>query len=259
MVRQLNRLGFYTEGSCDGHERGNPSIGFSKEVNLDTVMEVLLAAGIPYIFARNRFLKLRIQRKLLLDITEKLSYIQKDSLEKGIEFIRKQLFFKRLEELLSIEGESGNEAEVRRFVMEELRQHVDYLTVDQTGNILAQKTYGTGHGPTLLLNAHLDTVERIEPSRTIVKNGSIWSSDQGILGADDRAGVAVILELARRLQSPGFNGKVKYIFTVEEEMGLIGARSVDETFLWDVNVYKEILKKIRALALKYKVVQFIKM
>ncbi|MBO0960062.1 M20/M25/M40 family metallo-hydrolase [Neobacillus sp. MM2021_6] len=235
MVRQLNRLGFFTEGSCDGHNRRNPTIGFIRQVNVEAVMELLLAVGIPHIFKRNRFLNLRIQRNLLLDITENLSYIQKDWLEKGIEFIRKQFFFKRLEELLSIEGESGNETEIRQVVKEALCHHVDYVTVDQAGNILAQKTYGTGHGPTLLLNAHLDTVERIEPGRTIVKNGSIWSSDKGILGADDRAGVAVMLELARRLQPTSFNGKIKFIFTVEEEIGLMGARSIDETFLWDVD------------------------
>jgi tripeptide aminopeptidase len=137
-----------------------------------------------------------------------------------------------LEQLLSIAGESGDEGNVRQFVMQQLRHHVDYMTVDHTGNILAQKTYGNGNGPTILLNAHLDTVDRIETGRNIVKNGAIWSSDKGILGADDRAGVAVILELAQRLHYLGFNGKVKFIFTVEEEIGLIGAKSIDEYFLW---------------------------
>ena len=33
-------------------------------------------------------------------------------------------------------------------------------------------------------------------------------------------------------QSPTFFGKIKFIFTVEEEVGLVGARNVDETFLW---------------------------
>ena len=50
-----------------------------------------------------------------------------------------------------------------------------------------------------------------------------------ILGADDRAGVAVLLNLAETLyQSPTFSGRIKFIFTVEEEVGLVGARNVDE-------------------------------
>jgi tripeptide aminopeptidase len=235
LVRQLNRLGFITNGSCDGHERRSPSILFTNEVDLEKVIAVLLASGVPRIFTRNRRLSLNIQGKLLLDITEKLSCIQKEWLEEGIEFIRKQFFYLQLEHLLSIPGESGNEAGIRRFVIEKLRHFVDYMTIDPSGNLLAKKTYGTGHGPTILLNAHLDTVDWIQPDRTIVKNGPIWSSDRGILGADDRAGVAVLLETAQRLQSPGFNGRVKFIFTVEEEIGLIGARRVNETFLWDVD------------------------
>lgn len=235
IVRQLNRLGYYTAGSCDGHDRRHPSIGFIKEVNVEEVMEILRVAGVPQIFERRRFLQLRIPRTQLLDVTEKLACIQTEWLDRGIEFIRKQFFLQRLQQLLSIPGESGNEDRIRKAVMDQLRHHVDRLTVDSAGNILAIKIYGSGHGPTILLNAHLDTAARIESGRTIVKNGPIWCSDKGILGADDRAGVAVILELAQRMQSLEFNGKVKFIFTVEEEIGLIGASSVDETFLWNVD------------------------
>lgn len=235
LVRQLNRLGFFTTSSCDGHERRSPSLGFTPEVNLGKVTEVLLAAGVPRIHTRNRVLALNISRRLLPDITENLAVIQQDWIQKGIEFIRKQFFLSQLEKLLSIPGESGNEGKVRQYIMGKLRNLVDYLTVGSSGNLLAQKTYGTGHGPTILLNAHMDTVDRIEDDRIIMKNGAIWTSDQGILGADDRAGVAVILEVAQRLQSSGFNGRVKFVFTVEEEIGLIGARSVDKTFLWDVD------------------------
>lgn len=235
IVRQLNRLGFYTNMSCDGHERRKPLLGFIKEVDLEMVAEVLLAAGVPRIHRRNREIKLSISRLSLLDIAEKLTYIRKEWLERGSEYIRKQLFFIQLEQLLSIPGESGNEDKVRQFVMEQMKHYVDFMAVDHTGNILAQKKFGTGYGPTILLNAHLDTVERIEEGRRIVKDGAIWSSDKGILGADDRAGIAVVLELAQRLNASDFNGIVKFIFTVEEEIGLIGASSVDEYFFWDVD------------------------
>ncbi|WHY69575.1 M20/M25/M40 family metallo-hydrolase [Neobacillus sp. SuZ13] len=235
IVRQLNRLGFYTNMSCDGHERRNPRLGFIDNVDVKMVTEIFLAVGVPRISLRNRGVTLSISRPALLDIAEKLSYLPKEWLEHGSEYIRKQLFLIQLEQLLSIPGESGNEENVRQFVMKQLKNLVDLITVDHTGNILAQKKYGTGHGPTILLNAHLDTVERIEKGRKIVKDGSNWSSDKGILGADDRAGIAVVLEAAKRLYTSDFNGKVKFIFTVEEEIGLIGARSVDEYFLWDVD------------------------
>jgi tripeptide aminopeptidase len=236
IVRQLNRLGFYTNISCDGHGIGNTLLGFIREVDINKVTELLLAAGVPRVTSRNnREIRLSISRPKLLDVAETLAHIEKEWLDRGADFMRKQLFFNRIEQLLSIPGESGNEEDIRQFVMEQLEHRVDYMTVDHAGNILAQKRYGSGTGPTILLNAHLDTVDAIVEGRSIVKNGDVWSSDQGILGADDRAGVAVLLELAQRLQSPGFNGTVKYIFTVEEESGLVGARSVDETFLWGVD------------------------
>src|SRR5579875_1989532 len=162
IVRQLNRLGFYTDYSCDGHERGLPFLGFTKEVNLEKVTEILLAAGIPRIRPRNKGISLHLSRTLLPDIAEKLANVRKEWLKYDSEYIRKQLFFVQLEQLLSIPGESGNEENVRQFVMEQLKHHVDFLTVDHAGNILAQKTVGIGNGPTILLNAHLDTVERIE-------------------------------------------------------------------------------------------------
>ena len=69
-----------------------------------------------------------------------------------------------------------------------------------------------------------------------MKDGKIWSGSDGILGADDRAGVAVVLKLAQYLYTQSiFNGKVKFIFTVEEEIGLLGAKNVDEHFLWGID------------------------
>lgn len=140
-----------------------------------------------------------------------------------------------VEELLAIPGESGNENRVRQIVLEKLTPLVDYISMDRHGNLLAEKTYRNGHGPTILLNAHLDIAFELERGRTIIKDHGIWTSSAGILGADDRAGIAVILQTADNLLHSSFSGKVKYIFTVEEECGLVGARHVDDYFLWDVD------------------------
>ncbi|WP_413299795.1 M20/M25/M40 family metallo-hydrolase [Bacillus sp. 1P10SD] len=121
---------------------------------------------------------------------------------------------------------------MREFVIDKLTPFVDHITVDRAGNVLAEKTYRGGHGPTILLNAHLDTVYELEEDRKILKNGTIWFSSKGILGADDRAGVAIILHLAEHLYHSSLSGKVKIIFSVEEECGLVGARQVDDYFLW---------------------------
>ncbi|PLR71050.1 hypothetical protein [Bacillus sp. UMB0728] len=71
------------------------------------------------------------------------------------EEIAKLLFLDQHEELLNIDGESGLEKNVREHVMEILTPLVDHVTVDSKDNILAQKKYQGGHGPVILLNAHL--------------------------------------------------------------------------------------------------------
>ena len=241
IVRQLNRLHLKTVASCDGHGRGRSGhIIFSPEdVDLELV-EHLLGLELPRVrrHERGNSITFTLGQRCAehLDLAETLSKIHIEWLERGMDYIKQQLFNETLEELLMVPGASGAEGPIRKLVMEKLAPHVDRMTVDHYGNILAEKTYGRGNGPTILLNAHLDVVEELVENREIVKDNGVWSSSEGILGADDRAGVAVLLEVAKSLrQARGFSGKVKYIFTVEEEIGLIGARNVAEYFLWDVD------------------------
>jgi tripeptide aminopeptidase len=236
IVRQLNRLGLYTCGSCDGNNRGIAHVYMNNEKDVATVVELLHALGVMQFGVPeregNRRIGLPLKQGELLNVAEKLRHIQESWLGKGIEFIKEQMFYVLLEELLSVSGASGNEGKIREVVKQKLAPHVDFITVDRYGNLLAEKTYRNGHGPTLLLNAHLDTVEEFEANRKILKENGIWSSSEGILGADDRAGIAVLLNIAEYLKNSAFNGKVKFIFTVQEEWGLVGATNVDEYFLW---------------------------
>jgi tripeptide aminopeptidase len=236
IVRQLNRLGLYTCGSCDGNNRGIAHVYMNNEKDVATVVEVFHALGFKRVGlserGRSRKILIPLKREELLNAAEKLRNIQKSWLGKGMEFIKEQLFYCLLEELLSVSGASGNEGRICEVVKQKLAPLVDFITVDRYGNLLAEKTYRSGQGPTILLNAHLDTVEEFEANCKILKEHGIWSSSEGILGADDRAGIAVLLNMAEYLKSSSFNGKVKFIFTVQEEWGLVGATNVDEYFLW---------------------------
>jgi tripeptide aminopeptidase len=215
IVRQLNRLGYYTNGSCDGHgsNRGYVSI-VKNERDIENLVQLFLALGLKRVQYREQRIGYQfpflLNREELLDLAEKMSFVEAEWLELGFESIKKNLFFHSVEELLSIHGASGNEGLVRDYVKENLAPFVDYMTVDRNGNVLAEKTYKSGNGPTILLNAHLDIVEELVETRKLVKDQGVWSSSQGILGADDRAGVAVLLHLAETLfRSPTFAGKVK--------------------------------------------------
>ncbi|MGN7177553.1 M20/M25/M40 family metallo-hydrolase [Cytobacillus firmus] len=235
LVRQLNRLKLFTMGSCDGNGIRYASIQFLHGISMDKVAKLFSIISDKKVRVRNQRLILPHSREELLELAEKALNIDEAILELETEEIEKQLFFDQLEELLNINGESGNEGEIRKHAERILAPLVDHLTFDSKGNILAQKRYRGGNGPTILLNAHLDTVVPIDPGRIIVKEKNIWTSSSGILGADDRAGVAVLLQMAKNLEKSSFRGTVKFILTVEEEIGLVGAQHVDEHFLWDVD------------------------
>lgn len=235
IVRQLNRLGLSTTSCCDGHEKKLPVISFTRDMDMETVVKVLTVIGLSKIHIRNHSVSLRVPRIQLLDAAEALSTFSPEDLEKDIEELKKRSFLMELKRCLSIDGESGDEDDIRDWVRSKLVNHVDSLEVDSKGNILAVKVYGRGKGPVILLNAHLDTVYSFDEGREIIKDGNIWSSSSGILGADDRAGVAILLETLKRLDATNFHGTVKYIFTVEEEIGLLGAKGVDADFLYDVD------------------------
>ncbi|CAM3721648.1 hypothetical protein GCM10009865_04680 [Aeromicrobium ponti] len=235
LVRQLNRLELFTMGSCDGHGKRYASIIFRPGVSMDKAAKLFSIISDKKVRVRNQRLILPHSREELLELAEKALNIDGATLELETEEIEKQLFFDQLEEILNINGESGNEGKICKHAEKILAPLVDHLTFDSKGNILAQKRYRGGNGPTILLNAHLDTVLPIDPGRIIIKEKNIWTSSSGILGADDRAGVAVLLQMAKNLEKSRFSGTVKFILTVEEEIGLVGAQHVDEYFLWDVD------------------------
>lgn len=237
VVRQLNRLGFYTTMSCDGHDERPPKLYFDKGTNMELLINLLQSIGIQVMPYKNDsyHIRLRVKREELLELAEKLSLIQLNWLDKDMEFIKQQIFNHEIETCLSIQGVSGEESNIREMIKEKLTPYVDYIAVDHYGNLLAEKIYGHGHGPTILLNAHLDTVDSFVEHRMIMKDDNIWTSSEGILGADDRAGVAILLAFAKNSNLLKFQGKVKFIFTVEEEIGLVGAKEVNEYFLWGVD------------------------
>jgi tripeptide aminopeptidase len=105
------------------------------------------------------------------------------------------------------------------------------------GNLLARITprasvAGQAEGERwILLCAHLDTVEQTAPIDPVVVDGGWENANDGILGADNKAAVAVILEVARRATVEGTPVGIEILFTVAEENGLLGAAHFDASRL----------------------------
>lgn len=62
-----------------------------------------------------------------------------------------------LKELCSRDGVSGNEKEVRAFILEQIRPYADDIKVDTMGNIIARKN-GKNSNKRVMLSAHMDEV-----------------------------------------------------------------------------------------------------
>ncbi len=99
----------------------------------------------------------------------------------------------------------------------------------ECGNILA-RIPGRGER-TILLCAHLDTVPEDGAIEPVLVDGGWESAGDTILGADNKAAVAVLLEVARRCAVEGSPVGLELLFTVSEENALAGAKAFDVTTL----------------------------
>ena len=124
-------------------------------------------------------------------------------------------------ELLLINSPSGQEDELAARLLQELASAGAQVGRDEAGNVVARFS---GEGEPLLLCAHMDTVEPTDGLVICEENG-IWRSDgRTILGADDKAGVAAVLEAVRAASK---RPPLEVVFTVREEVGLLGAKALD--------------------------------
>ncbi len=97
------------------------------------------------------------------------------------------------------------------------------------GNLLARLPGLTHPGSerSVLLCAHLDTVPHDGVVEPVLEDGAWVSAGDTILGADNKAAVAVLLTLARRHAHAPAPVAVELLFTVSEENGLWGAKAFD--------------------------------
>jgi tripeptide aminopeptidase len=141
------------------------------------------------------------------------------------------------ETLCRIESPSGRERLCADWVIAELdgmgigveEDEAGHRVGSDAGNLLA-RVPGRGQG-SILLCAHLDTVPLAAPVEPVVVDGGWENANEAILGADNKAAVAVMLELARRLTRNAPEVGLELLFTVCEEVALQGAKAFDRSKL----------------------------
>jgi tripeptide aminopeptidase len=138
-------------------------------------------------------------------------------------------------ELCAIPSRSGEEAAVREHVVALLQRAGYACSIDAAGNVFTRWSDGPGRGAqraaSVMLCAHLDTVPHdgvaIEP--VVVEEG--WeNANHAILGADNKAALAVMLLAAERAAQAGASWvgpDIELVLTVAEETALAGAKRFD--------------------------------
>jgi tripeptide aminopeptidase len=137
-------------------------------------------------------------------------------------------------ELCAIESPFGREEAMAARVEAELRSYGLDVERDAFGNLLSRVPSGTDPAHparTILLCAHLDTVTNHGPIEPVVVDGGWENARDDILGADNKAAVAVMLVAAARAARHGAPVGLELLFTLQEENGLLGAKAFDVTRL----------------------------
>lgn len=96
-----------------------------------------------------------------------------------------------------------------------------------SGNLIGKLKGKTG-SPAIMFSAHMDTVSPGEGIVPVIKDGVIYSDGTTILGGDDKAGIAAIIEGIQSVVESGLpHGDIEVVFTIFEEGGLFGSKYLD--------------------------------
>ncbi|MGA9994907.1 MAG: M20/M25/M40 family metallo-hydrolase [Pyrinomonadaceae bacterium] len=129
---------------------------------------------------------------------------------------------KEWSDLTEINAPSGQEQQRAAYIEKLLRPYkLQNIHYDSAGNLIATRK-GTGGGPVIVFDAHMDTV--FQPGlkiKTTIRDGRIYAPGIG----DDTRNIEALLASIRALNAAKIRtrGDLVFVFTVDEERALTGA------------------------------------
>lgn len=141
----------------------------------------------------------------------------------------------RFLEYVQVDSETKNEGAFAKRLKEDLEKlgfevyedNAGEKVGSNTGNLIA--TLGGNEGSeTIMFSCHMDTVSPGNGIKPVVKDGVIYSDGTTILGGDDKAGIAALLEAIVKIKEENIDHcNIQFIFTIAEEGGLFGSKNLD--------------------------------
>lgn len=138
-------------------------------------------------------------------------------------------------DLIQINSPSGSERGVAEYVKAYLSKLGLEVEEDNaastfggsTGNVIAFLKGNVDGAKSIFLSSHMDTVEPTEGINLVYEGDVVSTDGKTILGSDDKAGIAAILEgITSVVESKAPHGDIQIFFDVSEEVGLCGASAL---------------------------------
>jgi dipeptidase D len=159
--------------------------------------------------------------------------------KEAIEGLEPKRFWHHLAEIAEIPRGSGNEAGVREYVIGVAKKHGLTSKTDKAGNLVVVQpaTKGLSHLPSVALQGHLDMVceknkevvhDFLKDPIQFVRDGNIMRASGTTAGFDNGVDIATACML---MEDEYPHGPLEYLFTIEEEIGLIGANRLEPGFI----------------------------
>ncbi len=142
-------------------------------------------------------------------------------------------------ELVRIDSPSLQEKDVAAFLRGKMEERGYEVHEDKAGDAcggncgnLIVRIPGTGEGTPVAFSAHMDCVQPCIGVEPVVDGNVVRSAGDTVLGSDDKAGIAMIIEAMIHLEEEGIaHPDIYFIFSICEEAGMHGAKNMDHSLL----------------------------
>jgi len=150
--------------------------------------------------------------------------------------VNKKRLVESFMKLVKISSISREERNLAGFLVEKLEDLGLEVIVDQagekvksnSGNIIARLKGNTDKAIPIMFSAHMDTVVPGKNINPLCDGKKIVSDGKTILGADDKAAIAALLEALHIIKKKNIpHGDIEIVFSICEEIGLKGAKNLD--------------------------------
>lgn len=148
--------------------------------------------------------------------------------------VNKERLFKTFKELVEIDSLTYGERKMADALKAKLEANGFAVYEDDSASVTGSDAGNihavlSGDGDAILFMAHMDTVKPGVGKKAVLHpDGSVISDGTTVLGADDAAGIAEILEAVEEIREEGIGHRsIEVLFTVAEEAYCVGASAFD--------------------------------